>query len=142
MVGDLATGEGIPRGAFDCMVLTQTLPCIYRVEAAVATSFAALAPDGVLLATLPGIGQISRYDMDRWGDYWRFTDASAARLFGGVFGPENVEVVTYGNVLVACAFLQGLAAAELKPEELDRHDPDYQVTIGVRAVKRGMAESA
>ena len=141
LVGDLATGAGLPEGVFDCMILTQTLPCIYDVEAAVANSYVALAPDGVLLATVPGIGQISRYDMDRWGDYWRFTDASASRLFSRVFGAENVEVATYGNVLAACAFLQGLAADELRREELDWRDPDYQVTIGVRAVKRRMAET-
>lgn len=31
--------------------------------------------------------------------------------------------------------LHGLAAHELKQEELDYHDPDYQVLITVRAVK-------
>lgn len=39
------------------------------------------------------------------------------------------------NVLVACAFLHDLAAQELKPEELDSNDPDYQALITVRAVK-------
>ena len=94
-----------------------------------------MAPGGVLLATVPGISQISRYDMDRWGDYWRFTDASIRRLFGDVFGPENVAVQTHGNVLAAIAFLEGLAAEELDAAELRSHDPDYQVLITVRAVK-------
>ena len=135
LVGDLATGSGIPRQAFDCMILTQTLLCIYDVRAAVANAHAALKPGGVLLATFPGISQISRYDMDRWGDYWRFTDASARRLFGEVFGYENVTITVRGNVLAACAFLQGLAAQELTNNELDYSDPDYQVLITVRAVK-------
>lgn len=137
LIGDLATGEGIPAGAFDCLILTQTYPFIFDVQAAIAHSQAALKPGGVLLATLPGVSQISRYDMDRWGDFWRFTDASARRLFGAVFGVENVRVETYGNVLTACAFLQGLAAHELKREELDYQDPDYQLIITVRAVKAG-----
>jgi len=135
LVGDLVKGEGIPKEIFDCMILTQTFLCIYDVHAAVANAYAALKPGGVLLATFPGISQISRYDMDRWGDYWRFTDASARRLFGNVFCVENISVETHGNVLVACAFLQGLATEELKPVELDYHDPDYQVVITVRAVK-------
>ena len=135
LVGDLATGEGVPKEAFDCMIVTQTFLFIYDAKAAIANAYAALKPGGVLLATFPGISQISRYDMDRWGDYWRFTDASARRLFGDVFGKENVTIETYGNVLTACAFLHGLAAHELKPEELDYRDPDYQVIIGVRAVK-------
>lgn len=136
LVGNLATGQGLPKEAFDCMILTQTLLCIYDVQAAVANAHAALKPGGVLLATFPGICQISRYDMDRWGDHWRFTDASARRLFGEVFGVENVTISAYGNVLAACAFLHGLAAHELTKDELDYNDPDYQVLITVRAVKR------
>ena len=135
LVGDLATGQGIPEKAFDCMILTQTFLVIYDVQAAIANAHAALKPGGVLLATVPGISQISRYDMDRWGDYWRLTDASVHRLFGDVFGAENVTIITHGNVLVACAFLHGLAAHELKQEELYYHDPDYQVLITVRAVR-------
>jgi SAM-dependent methyltransferase len=140
LVGNLATGEGIPSNSFDCLILTQTLPFIYDVQVAIANAYSALKPDGVLLATFPGISQISRYDMDRWGDYWRFTDASARRMFGEVFGAANVVVKTQGNVLVACAFLHGLAQSELKPAELDYRDPDYQVMITVRAVKSEKAD--
>jgi hypothetical protein len=107
----------------------------YNVRAAIANFHAPLKANGVLLATFPGISQISRNDMDRWGDYWRFTDASACRLFGEVFGAENVVVETHGNVLAACAFLHGLASAELTVKELDISDPDYQVIITVRAQK-------
>jgi SAM-dependent methyltransferase len=135
LVGDLATGQGVPKSAFDCIVLTQVIPFIYDVQASIANCYAALKPQGVLLATFPGISQISRYDMDRWGDYWRFTDASARRLFGNVFGQENIAVEMHGNVLVAIAFLHGLAEHELKEEELNYHDPDYQVLITVRAMR-------
>lgn len=135
IVGDLTTGEGIPTSEFDCIILTQTLPFIYEFKKAIVVTWSTLRPYGVALVTIPGISQISRYDMDRWGDYWRFTDASARRLFGEVFGAENVTVRTYGNVLASCAFLQGLAAHELKSEELDFHDRDYQVIIGIRAVR-------
>jgi SAM-dependent methyltransferase len=134
-VGDLATGVGIPTKTFDCLILTQVFPFIYNLREAVANSHRALKEGGVLLATLPGISQICRYDMEQWGDYWRFTDAAARRLFGDVFQPENVTVETYGNVLVASAFLYGLASRELKEHELDYHDRDYQFSISVRAVK-------
>lgn len=137
LVGDLGTGAGIPGAAFDCLILTQTLPFIYDVASAVAHCADALKPGGVLLVTVPGISQISRYEMERWGDYWRFTDASLRRLLDAAFGPANVEVAVHGNVLVACAFLQGLATRELKPGERDYVDPDYQLIITGRAVKAG-----
>jgi SAM-dependent methyltransferase len=135
LVGDLTTGEGIPTGAFDCIILTQTLPFIYDVRAALQHAARSLRPGGVLLATFPGISQISRYDMDRWGDFWRFTDASARRLFEEFWPAENVTIEVNGNVLVATAYLQGIAAEELREHELHFKDPDYPLLITVRARK-------
>lgn len=135
IVADLSLGEGVPSGAFDCIIFTQTLQFIYDAAAAVRTLHRALVPGGVALATLPVLSQICRYDMDRWGDYWRFTTASAGRLFGDAFGPDQVEVRADGNVLAAVAFLQGLAAEDLQPPELAHADPDYQLLLTVRAIK-------
>ncbi len=137
LVGDLSTGEGISAEAFDTVILTQVFQFIYDMPAAIAHSYRALKPGGVLLATFAGISQISRSDMDQWGEYWRVTDASARRLFGDVFGSENVTVETYGNVLTACAFLHGMVITDLTRAELDHQDQDYQVIIAVRALKGG-----
>jgi hypothetical protein len=83
--------------------------------------------------TVPGFSQISRYDAERWGDFWRFTSMSVERLFAEVFPDERVTIEVFGNVLAATAFLHGLAAEELSPGELDHRDPDFEVTIAVRA---------
>jgi glycosyltransferase involved in cell wall biosynthesis/SAM-dependent methyltransferase len=135
LVGDLCTGVGIPEAAFDCIILTQVLPFVWDVPAAIATAQRALRPGGVLLVTAPGISQVSRYDADRWGDFWRFTAQSMRRLFEASFPRDHVELVTYGNVLAATAFLHGIATHELRASELDMHHPDYEVTIAVRAVR-------
>jgi len=95
-----------------------------------------LKKDGVVLATVPGICQISRYDMDKWGDYWRFTDLSIKKAFEEIFGKDNIEVKTYGNVLTAISFLHGISAEELSYDELFYKDPDYQIIIGIKAVKK------
>lgn len=137
LVGDLATGEGIPSDAFGAIILTQVFQFIYDMPAAIVHSHRALRDGGVLLATFAGISQISRTDMDQWGEYWRVTDASARRLFGDVFGAANVTVETHGNVLTACAFLHGMVITDLTRSELDYNDPDYQVIITVRATKAG-----
>jgi len=135
IIGDLATGEGIPINTFDCMIVTQTFQLIYDVQSAVRNCYAALKPGGVLLATFPCLHQISRYDMDRWGDYWRFTTRSAQKLCEEVFPAANIEVAGYGNVLVAIASIHGMALQDLDEGELDYHDPDYDIVIAVRAVK-------
>lgn len=134
-VGDLSNAASVPADAFDCVVLTQTLHLIDDVPAAVRTVHRVLRPGGVLLATLPGISQVSRYDMERWGDRWRFTTLSARELFERAFVGDGVDVRAHGNVLAATAFLQGLAAEELTPGELAHHDADYPVLITVRAEK-------
>jgi SAM-dependent methyltransferase len=135
LVADLARADHVPSDAFDCIIFTQTLQFIYELRPAVRTLYRILKPGGVLLATFPVLSQICRYDMDRWGDYWRFTNASVRRLLEDAFGPENLTVQAYGNVLAAVSLLHGLAAGELESHELDYHDPDYQILISARAVK-------
>jgi SAM-dependent methyltransferase len=136
LVGDLAKPQSLPENRFDCFICTQTLQFVFEIQEAVRSCHRLLAPGGVLLATLPGISQVSRYDMDRWGDFWRVTTASAARLFEPVFGPD-VRVQSLGNALAATLFLQGVAVEDLPdPAVLDVHDPDYQIVVTVFARKR------
>jgi SAM-dependent methyltransferase len=137
LVGDLADAPEIPDASFDCVICTQTLLLIYDVQAAIATLERIIRPGGTALVTVPGVSRICREEADAWGDFWRFTSMSARRLFEEPFGGDAVQVETYGNVLTATAMLHGIAAEELKPAELDAHDPDYEVLIGVRAVKNG-----
>ncbi len=137
IVADLTCADNIAKDAFDCIILTQTLQYIYELPAAIGTLCRILKPGGVVLATIPGIAYISRYDLEHWGEYWRLTSLAAKNLFVGVFPPENVEVQTYGNLLTAVAFLCGLPAEGLRQEELDYHHPDFQVLVTVRAVKPG-----
>lgn len=135
IVADLTSGEQIPSEAFDCIILTQTLHLIYDVPAAIRTLHRVLKPGGVVLATVPGLAKVSRYDMDRWGDHWRFTTRSARALFAEVFLQEHVTVRAYGNILAAVSFLHGLSAQDLRHSELEHHDPDYELLVAIRAEK-------
>ena len=135
IIADLTRAEQLPSETFDCVILTQTLQFIFDVPAALRTVERILRPSGVLLATVPGISAISRYDMDRWGCYWAFTSLSVLRLIDGAFGAGNARIETHGNVLTAVAFLYGMAAEELEPSELDARDQDYQLLITIRAEK-------
>jgi SAM-dependent methyltransferase len=140
IIADLTNTDFIPADSFDCLILTQTLQCIWDIHAAIRTMYHIIKPGGVVLASLPGITQVSRYDRERWGDFWRFTSQSARRLFEETFLPENVLVEAIGNVLTASASLYGLAAEDLRPEELAYHDPDYEVLIMIRAYKPGLCD--
>jgi hypothetical protein len=133
VVADLTDAPELRDASFDCAICTQTLLLVYDVAAAVATLRRILRPGGVALVTLPGVSRTVAGEDDPWQDHWRFTRMSARRLFEDAFGAGDVEVEAFGNVLTATAQLQGLAAEELGPAELDARDPAYDVLIGVRA---------
>ncbi len=133
-IGDLSNAPHIPSNTFDCIVLTQTLHLIYDYKAAIETCYRILKPGGTLLLTVPGISHIAQ---DEWGKYWlwSFTDVSMQKIMGEYFDEDKISIKTYGNVLVASAFLYGMGLPEISKEKLDHHDPHYQVIITVGAVK-------
>ena len=135
LVGNLETGENIPADYFDCMVITQTLAFVFDMHGFLRNCHRALKPGGVLLLTNPSISPVSRYDMDRWGDYWRFTDLSMKKLLELYFPPEKIEVVSYGNYYAAAAYLSGKAVEEIRRSRLFPADPDYPVNICAAARK-------
>lgn len=139
LVGDLCHPEQFPDGVFDCAILTQTLQHVYDVGAALTTAYRLLRPGGVALISVPGISQISRYDMDRWGDYWRFTTCSLTRLLESVFGSGACHVEAHGNVRAAVAFLHGLCVADVGKGTLAQHDADFELVL--TAVARVADES-
>ena len=140
IVTDLTQAEALPPGVFDCVILTQTLQFIFDVHAALTNVSRALKPGGVLLATVPGISQVSRHDERRWGDYWRFTTQSARRLTEQAFPGDRIVVECAGNVLSSIAFLHGMAVEELEIDELEHRDPEYPLLITIRAQKPGGPE--
>ena len=137
ITADLAHCPEIASNTYDCVICTQTLLLIYDVRSAVAEIHRILKPGGVVLATMPGIAKICERELmgGAGEDYWRFTRASAGRMFSDVFGSGPVEVSSYGNVLSSIAFLHGLVAEELSAEELDAQDDEYQLMVAVTARK-------
>jgi len=135
IVANLSYGEQIASDTFDCILCTQVLLLVYELRPAIRTLYRILKPGGVLLLTSPGIQKISRGDMEVGGEYWRFTSLCMRRLFEEVFPSESVEVKASGNVLAATAFLFGLAVEDIRREDLEYDDPDFEVSIALRAVK-------
>jgi len=135
IVADLAAAESIPSETFDCFILTQTLQFVFDVSAAVGHAHRILRPGGTLLCTVPAVSRIGRRYLEN--EFWRFTTAACSRLFGRAFEGGDVEVHSRGNVLVAVAFLLGMAREELSEHELESHDAFFPVLITVRATKAG-----
>jgi SAM-dependent methyltransferase len=134
IVGDLTDAPHIAGETFDCVVVTQTLQLIYDIDRAIATLHRILRPGGVVLATFPGIGQLSGDEWSRtWS--WAFDSRLARRLFASHFGEQSVTVETHGNLLAAAAFLHGLATSDLAPAQLDADEEACELLVTVRAVR-------
>ena len=135
IIGDLTNWDSLPENSYDCFICAQTLQYTFEIHKAIAGAHRLLKPGGVLLATVPGISQISRFDADRYGDYWRFTVDSVTRLFQPVF-EGGVEVASFGNVLSSTVLLQGIPLEELPDLSLlDVHDRNYPMIITIVARK-------
>ena len=140
LIADLTKHNTLPKNYLDCFICTVTLNFIYDYKAAIEGIWLMLKDSnegnrggGVALVTVASLIQISKYDYDRWGDYWRFNDMGIKKDFEKFF--KNVEVKTYGNVLSAISELQGIASEELTKEELFYHDPLYPVLVCIKAEK-------
>ena len=133
IIGDLAQSGALPAAAFDCIVFTQTLHFLPDMSAAIASLHNALKPGGILLLTTPGISPVEQGEC--WETHWWLTCAAVRLLLEERFRSDDMTVATYGNVLVATAFLYGLALEELKRGELDVNDASFPVIVAARAIK-------
>ncbi|SFQ11636.1 Methyltransferase domain-containing protein [Butyrivibrio proteoclasticus] len=133
--GDLVSGDGIEECIVDCAIITQTMMFVKDVRKCVTNIYRMLKPGGHALLTVSGISQVSTYDRDRWGHFYGFYEDGIHELFDSVFGRDNVNVKTYGNVKTAIAFLYGLCAEDLSAEDFKFIDKDYPVIYGIDAKK-------
>ncbi|MFI5048014.1 MAG: class I SAM-dependent methyltransferase [Acidimicrobiia bacterium] len=132
LIADLCEPASLPREAFDCIVLTQTLQYLRDLGAAIENLWSALAPGGVLLMTVPAVSR----DDPRGADYWRFTPAGLdVALRTALPDDASITVSGYGNVLGAVAMLHGLSVEETGRDALAVDDVMYPVVACARVVR-------
>lgn len=125
----------LPADLFDCVLLPHALSWVWDLRGFLRDCHRVLKPGGVLLATVPGLRQVSPASPAGEREYWRLTTRTAKLLMAETFPQGNVTVTTHGNVLAALALLHGVPAAALDPAELRHVDPMYQLVITIRAIK-------
>jgi SAM-dependent methyltransferase len=131
---DLSERDSLPSDQFDCFILTQTLQLVSDLEAALQNAWQSLASRGVLLITMPGI---TRADPEHLSlDRWRVTSSGLDMLLARTCSGARRQVVGYGNLVSAVAFLMGLAAEELEDSELTATDRHFTVSVCARVEKR------
>ena len=134
IVGDISQAGTLPEGAFDCLVITQTLQFVYDMRGAIEQMRQSLAPGGVLLLTVPGVSSV---DPGEWGEtwFWSLTPTALERLATEAFGEGNVAIEVFGNVYAATSFLYGLAVEDVDPSLLAVQDDTYPLVVCARACR-------
>jgi SAM-dependent methyltransferase len=133
VVADLGETDSLPARRFDCVIFTQTLHLVPDMQTALHNVWRALRRGGVLLLTVPALGRHdSQQGFDR--DRWRLTRPGLEWLLS-TLSDATSETTTYGNLLSCSAFLYGLAAQELRPEELRISDPEFPLVVAARVRK-------
>jgi SAM-dependent methyltransferase len=133
IIADLSERNSLPSARFDCFILTQTLQLVADLEEALENAWQCLAGGGVLLISMPAI---TRADAEYAStDRWRLTPSGLETLLARTCSGARREVVGYGNLTSAVAFLMGLAAEELEDSELTASDPYFAVSVCARVEK-------
>jgi SAM-dependent methyltransferase len=131
IIGDIADPATLPDEAFDCAVVTQTLQYLPSPAEGVAQLWRSLRPGGVLLVSVPLVAPL---DEECLGDeQWRFTVAGLRSAMATV--SPDASVRGFGNLVAATAWLQGLAAEDLRPRDLNDDHPRFHIVAVARAVK-------
>jgi SAM-dependent methyltransferase len=133
IIADLSEPDSLPPGRFDCFILTQTLQRVADLDEALRNAWQSLAGGGVLLLSVPGITRSDPVHVA--ADRWRLTPSGLDTLLARTCLDGRSEVVGYGNLSTALAFLMGLAAEELEESELGETDPHFTVSVCARVKK-------
>jgi SAM-dependent methyltransferase len=137
IVADLADAGSLPEATFDCILLPQTLQYVRDVDTALANCWQSLRPGGVLLVTVPAIAKLDHHLIDV--DRWRFLPNGLAQWAGRACPDAQTEVGAEGNLVASIAFLHGVAAEELRADELAARDESYPMITWARIMKPATA---
>jgi hypothetical protein len=133
VIADLTDIKSLPHAVYDCFICTQTLNFIFNYQAAIDGVYRLLKPGGTALITVAGLTHISRYDMERWGDYWRFNSKSLDLCLSQQFNDR--KITSYGNPKTAIGQIYGLCAEDYTKNDLDKFHADYQILISAIVCK-------
>ena len=127
--GDLARRNTLPDQRFDTFICTQTLNFIFEFDTAIENARKLVKGNGYFIGTVSGVAQVSIYDAERWGDFYRFTPEAIDRHLRKHF--PHVEIFVYGNHYALMNYLTGHAYEDLRyPQEIWKPDPRFPMIVG------------
>jgi hypothetical protein len=127
VVGDLTRRSETPP-QFDLIIATQLLGFTRNPFIAATGLIDLLSPGGLIIGTEPFCSPISKYDDERWGDYFRFTSKGVLNVFSDD-RIDEIRVTPLGNWETSLSIYKGFCLEDnlqLSPIS----DPSYATNIG------------
>jgi len=134
ILGDLTLVSNL-QAYFDIIVSTCTLAFTKNPFAAVKSYERILKPGGILIGVEPFLMQISEWDYDEYGEYFRFTDLGLRQLISSSFEDSAiVKVTSLGNRQTTLAQFHGLVIED-GIQDMTRHESKYATLFGYLVTK-------
>lgn len=137
IVADLNDLDALPKDKFDCVLAPQTIQYLTEPITGLKNLYSSLRPGGVLLVTAPFIQKIDHQAVG--ADRRRFSPLGFQELLDSACVGGEIDVKAFGNVLTSIAFLMGISAEEMWPQDFDVYDPAYPMLVTAR-VRRPSSE--
>lgn len=133
LTGDLLLSPEISE-CVDVVIATQVLAFTKNPYKALHNLTTLLTPGGILLGTEPFLSPISKYDEQRWGDFFRFTIQGLRSVIEETQNLELDLIINIGNRKTSLAILHGLCAEDLKVTSYALED-NFPTLVGYVAKK-------
>jgi len=134
ILGDLTFDSKLDP-SFDIIVSTCTLAFTKNPFTAIKSYERILKPGGTLIGVEPFLMQISEWDYEEYGEYFRFTDLGLRQLISTSFeGSPYVKVSALGNRQTTLAQLHGLVLED-GIQDMTRHESKYATLFGYYVTK-------
>jgi hypothetical protein len=133
--GDLLCGVEMNVPTFEVIVSTQLLAFTEDPFSAARTLVSLLGINGTIVGTEPQFSPISRFDDNRWGDFFRFTQKGINSIFKRT-EPVKIETFPIGNWTTTLAIFQGFC----REDNLNlpkKKSNNYASNVGFRVTKTG-----
>lgn len=130
--GDLCDPAVLPKEAFDCIILTQTLQFVSDPAEALKNCNAALKPGGTLLMSVPVLSPLID---EQWQFRWLFTGPFVDELLTIAFPASEKEVHSIGNCYAATCIINGVPMEEADQTKLAPVDPERPILVLAKVTK-------
>lgn len=133
--GDICDPALLRGRRYQTAIVLQALQYVSSPREALTNLWAAVAPGGMLLLSVPVIAPLGPLS-GKSGDLWRFSPAGLGKLVESTLaGVDNIEVSGHGCLPVAAGFLYGIAAEDM-PHAYKTSDNRFPVVACAAIRKR------